>query len=46
MKENRLWMWAVVTQPVFSLAFVGHQPWWALNILFVFAVVTQLLALQ
>lgn len=46
MRANRLWMWAAVTQPVFSLAFVGHQPWWALNILFVFAGVTQLLALQ
>jgi hypothetical protein len=27
-------------------AFWHHQPWWALNILFVFAGVTQLLALQ
>ncbi|WP_446029144.1 TraX family protein [Lelliottia amnigena] len=45
-RANRLWMWAAVTQPVFSLAFVGHQPWWALNILFVFAGVTQLLALR
>ncbi len=45
-RANRLWMWAAVTQPVFSLAFVGHHPWWALNILFVFAGVTQLLALQ
>lgn len=27
-------------------AFLHHQPWWALNILFVFAGVTQLLALQ
>ncbi|WP_370968000.1 TraX family protein [Enterobacter wuhouensis] len=45
-RANRLWMWATVTQPVFSLAFVGHQPWWALNILFVFAGATQLLALQ
>ncbi|WP_369064297.1 TraX family protein [Enterobacter sp. MALB-1] len=45
-RANRLWIWAVVTQPVFSLAFSSHQPWWALNILFVFAGVTQLLALQ
>lgn len=45
-RANRLWLWAVLTQPVFSLAFAGHQPWWALNILFVFAAVTQLLALQ
>lgn len=46
MRANRLWRWAVITQPVFSLAFAHHQPWWALNILFVFAGVTQLLALQ
>ncbi|HCR4046035.1 TPA: conjugal transfer protein TraX [Citrobacter freundii] len=45
-RANRVWMWAVFTQPVFSLAFSAHQPWWALNILFVFAGVTQLLALQ
>ena len=45
-RANRLWMWSAITQPVFSLAFAGHQPWWALNILFVFAGVTQLLALQ
>ncbi|ABP62917.1 TraX family protein [Enterobacter sp. 638] len=45
-RANRQWIWAVITQPVFSLAFAGHQPWWALNILFVFAGVTQLLALQ
>lgn len=45
-RANRLWIWAVITQPVFSLAFWHHQPWWALNILFVFAGVTQLLALQ
>jgi hypothetical protein len=41
-RANRLWIWAVITQPVFSLAFWHHQPWWALNILFVFAGVTQL----
>ncbi|MDU7047114.1 MAG: TraX family protein [Enterobacter roggenkampii] len=45
-RANRLWIWAIITQPVFSLAFLHHQPWWALNILFVFAGVTQLLALQ
>ncbi|WP_263358750.1 TraX family protein, partial [Enterobacter bugandensis] len=45
-RANRLWIWAVITQPVFSLAFWHHQPWWALNILFVFAGVTQLIALQ
>ena len=45
-RVSRLWIWAVITQPVFSLAFLHHQPWWALNILFVFAGVTQLLALQ
>ena len=45
-RANRLWRWAVITQPVFSLAFAHHHPWWALNILFVFAGVTQLLALQ
>ena len=36
-RANRLWRWAVITQPVFSLAFAHHHPWWALNILFVFA---------
>ena len=45
-RANRQWIWAIITQPVFSLVFAGHQPWWALNILFVFAGVTQLLALQ
>ena len=45
-RASRLWIWAVITQPVFSLAFSHHQPWWALNILFVFAGVTQLHALQ
>ena len=45
-RASRLWIWAVITQPVFSLAFWHHQPWWALNILFVFAGVTQLIALQ
>ena len=43
-RANRLWIWAVVTQPVFALAFHNHFPWYALNILFVFAGVTQLLA--
>ncbi|WP_194208693.1 TraX family protein [Superficieibacter sp. 1612_C1] len=45
-RATRLWIWAAVTQPVFALAFRQHHPWWALNILFVFAGVTQLLALK
>lgn len=45
-RANRLWIWAVLTQPVFTLAFYVHHPWYALNILFVFAAVTQLLALH
>ncbi|MEY8712298.1 TraX family protein [Mangrovibacter phragmitis] len=44
-RANRCWLWAVVTQPGFTLAFYGLVPWYALNILFVFAGVTQLLAL-
>ncbi|WP_413796437.1 TraX family protein [Kosakonia cowanii] len=43
-RANRMWLWAIVTQPVFSFAFAGHEPWYALNILFVFAGATQLLA--
>lgn len=43
-RANRLWIWAMITQPVFTLTFQGHLPWYALNILFVFASVTQLLA--
>ena len=43
-RANRMWLWAIGTQPVFSFAFAGHDPWYALNILFVFAVATQLLA--
>lgn len=43
-RANRLWIWAVVTQPAFALAFHNHFPWYVLNILFVFAGVTQLLA--
>ncbi|EHC47235.1 IncF plasmid conjugative transfer pilin acetylase TraX [Salmonella enterica subsp. enterica serovar Inverness str. R8-3668] len=45
-RANRLWVWAFITQPLFFLAFQHHQPWYALNILFVFAGVTQLLALN
>jgi len=45
-RANRLWMWALLTQPAFMLAFRHHLPGYALNILFVFAAVTQLLALQ
>lgn len=41
---NRLWMWSILTQPIFYLAFQHQNPWYALNILFVFAVATQLLA--
>ncbi len=44
LRARRLWIWAVATQPVFTLTFQGHVPWYALNILFVFAGVTQLLA--
>jgi type-F conjugative transfer system pilin acetylase TraX len=43
-RANRMWLWAIVKQPVFSFAFAGHDPWYALNILFVFAGATQLLA--
>jgi len=45
-RANRLWMWAILTQPAFMLAFRHQLPAYALNILFVFATVTQLLALQ
>lgn len=45
-RANRLWAWAIITQPVFALAFHAAHPWYALNILFVFAAVTQLLALH
>ena len=45
-RANRLWMWAMVTQPAFMLAFRHQLPVYALNILFVFAGVTQLLALH
>ena len=46
LRARRLWIWAVATQPVFTLTFQGLVPWYALNILFVFAGVTQLLALR
>lgn len=45
-RANRIWMWAILTQPVFMQAFRHQLPGYALNILFVFAAVTQLLALQ
>lgn len=45
-RANRLWGWALLTQPVFVFAFRDQQPWYALNILFVFAAATQLLALR
>lgn len=41
---NRQWKWAAITQPFFAFAFYDHQPWFALNILFVFAVCSQLVA--
>ena len=41
---KRQWKWAIITQPFFAFAFYGHQPWYALNILFVFAVCSQLIA--
>lgn len=41
---NRQWKWAIITQPFFAFAFYGHQPWYALNILFVFAACSQLVA--
>lgn len=41
---KRQWIWALITQPFFAFAFYGHQPWYALNILFVFAVCSQLVA--
>lgn len=41
---KRQWKWAIITQPFFAFAFYGHQPWYALNILFVFAVCSQLVA--
>ncbi|EPT6930324.1 TraX family protein [Cronobacter turicensis] len=43
-QANRLWLWAVATQPIFILAFHQRDPWYALNILSVFAGATQLLA--
>ncbi|MBU9809292.1 conjugal transfer protein TraX [Rahnella sp. SL6] len=41
---KRQWKWAIITQPFFAFAFYGHQPWYALNILFVFFVCSQLIA--
>lgn len=43
-RANRLWIWSLITQPAFYLAFQRIDPWYAFNILFVFAGVTQLLA--
>lgn len=43
-RANRLWMWSFITQPVFWLAFREIHYGYALNILFVFAGVTQLFA--
>ena len=44
LRAKRLWKWAIITQPIFYLAFNKHDPWYAAHILFVFAVGTQLLA--
>lgn len=41
---KRQWKWAIITQPFFAFAFYGHLPWYALNILFVFALCSQLVA--
>ncbi|MBY4890583.1 TraX family protein [Pantoea sp. DY-15] len=44
-RAQRLWLWAVATQPVFWLAFMMNgQSWLALNILFAYAGCTQLLS--
>lgn len=45
-RANRLWIWALIAQAPFWLAFRHLHPWYALNILFVFAGVTQLVALS
>jgi len=39
---NLQWKWSGITKPFFAFAFYGHQHWYALNILFVFAVCSQL----
>jgi len=38
---RRQWIWALVAQPFFSAAFYKDEPWYAANILFVFAAVSQ-----
>ncbi|MFZ4213693.1 TraX family protein [Pantoea endophytica] len=44
-RAQRLWLWAIATQPVFWLAFMMKgQSWLALNILFAYAGCTQLLS--
>lgn len=44
-RARRLWLWAIVTQPLFWLAFMMKgQSWLALNILFAYAGCTQLIS--
>lgn len=38
---RRQWIWAIIAQPFFSAAFYKDEPWYAANILFAFAVVSQ-----
>lgn len=38
---RRQWVWALVAQPFFSAAFYKDEPWYAANILFVFAAASQ-----
>lgn len=44
-RARRLWLWAILTQPLFWLAFMMQgQSWLALNILFAYAGCTQLVS--
>ncbi|WP_323612592.1 TraX family protein [Pectobacterium versatile] len=45
-RANRLWAWSILTQPIFTMTFIEQYPVYSMNILFVFAGVTQLLALR
>ncbi|WP_240355045.1 TraX family protein [Pectobacterium brasiliense] len=45
-RANRLWVWSILTQPIFTMTFIEQYPVYSINILFVFAGVTQLLALR
>ncbi|CAI2537069.1 conjugal transfer protein TraX [Serratia ficaria] len=38
---RRQWIWAIIAQPFFAVAFYKSAPWYAANILFVFALVSQ-----